>query len=398
MGETLKQIKNSLLRKDDLSLFLEGNPDAWFLDEQYTENQYSSFRELGVSDHPKIPQSPLNRNQNGHLIIYKDHGRHERGLDGFDPEFTVQHLEHAVQHPTIERSLFIWKNIAIPHQHRIRGKVEKATRQSYESSRTESTLSRLGKTLVSNSWLPDSTGIFRKPSELSLTDLPEEFDQDESLAAHLEMRGSELVVLAKKSGFDIADLDLLRKLKENPSRYNKLKESLEPRKQKPSFPERPSTNTERRTELAREGAKTAPRKEYEVRTRSVRTSQAGGNKDTYLKEMYMNEDRELVCQMCEEEMPFRRRDGEHYFESVQLFDDLSGEHTATHLALCPVCAAKYKEFVKRDSNNASSLCKCIRLSKELVVFVRLGQYEGSIRFVEKHLVDIRAVLEEESDK
>ena len=39
--------------------------------------------------------------------------------------------------------------------------------------------------------------------------------------------------------------------------------------------------------------------------------------------------------MCEDEMPFRRRDGEHYFESVQLFDDLSGEHTAAHLALVP---------------------------------------------------------------
>ena len=76
-------------------------------------------------------------------------------------------------------------------------------------------------------------------------------------------------------------------------------------------------------------------------------SSAIGDKDTYLKESYTNGEGQLVCQMCEDEMPFHRRDGEYYFESVQLFDDLSGEYAPAHLAFCPVCAAKYKEFVKR---------------------------------------------------
>ena len=101
--------------------------------------------------------------------------------------------------------------------------------------------------------------------------------------------------------------------------------------------------------------------------------------------------------MCEDEMPFRRRDGEYYFESVQLLDDLAGEHTAAHLALCPLCAAKYKELVKRDANTAAALYKEISALVDLVVVVELGQEVGSIRFVEKHLLDIQGTLEEETN-
>ena len=53
--------------------------------------------------------------------------------------------------------------------------------------------------------------------------------------------------------------------------------------------------------------------------------------------------------------------------------------------------------MKRDSDNATLVCTSIRSSEELVVPVNLGQDEGSIRFVEKHLVDVLAVLDEESD-
>lgn len=391
-NEARVQPKELYVRSDNLSVFLEGNPNAWFLDELYTEDQIDAFRKLGVSDDIRIHRRHGDRK--GYVTIFQYFGRHKRGLDGFDPECTVEHLKHAVQSPTVERSLFIWKNVAIPLQRQIRGMVERATRQSYENSEIEPKFSELGELLFSIPWLPDSTGAFHKPSELSLADLPETFNRDEGLASHLEMMGSELVALAKRSGLDVADLDLLRELK-GMGQLKKLKEFVEQRKRKSSFPERPSTNTERRTERAKKGAKNAPRKEYEKRPRSVRTSQPDGDKDTYLRESYTNEDGELICQMCEDEMPFRRRDGEYYFESVQLFDDLSGEHAAAHLALCPVCAAKYKEFVKRDSNNAISVSQSVCSSEELVVPVSLGQDVGSIRFVERHLVDVRAVLEVE---
>ena len=393
--EARVQPQELYLKSEELSVFLEGNSDGWFLDERYGEDKIKTFLMLGLSDDLRIQTGQADRK--GHVTIYQQHGWHKRGLDGFDPECNVEHLEFAVQWPTTERSLFIWKNIAVPLQRQIRGMVEMATRQTYENSEIESMLSALGEVLVSNAWLPDVSGVFHVPSELSLIDLPDDFDRDEGLAGHLGMKGSELVVLAKRSGLEVADLDLLRELKGMPEQYEKLREMVAHSKKKPSFPERPSANVGRRTERAKRDAEEAPRKEYEKRKRSVRTSNATGDKDIYLKESYTNDEGQLVCQICEDEMPFHRRDGEYYFESVQLFDDLSGEHAAAHLALCPVCAAKYKEFVKRDSDNNTVLRAGISALDELAVGVELGQEVGTIRFVEKHLLDIQGMLEVEMD-
>ena len=382
------------LGSEELLIFLAGNPDAWVLDERYSDDQIEAFRQM-LDRSGDLRIRKRTGNQKGHVTVCQDHGLHKRGLAGFDPECTVDHLEYAVQSPTLKRSRFIWKKIAIPLQRQIHGKVEKATRRTFENSETEHTDSTLGDILLSTSWLPDVAGTFHKPSELSLADLPEGFDRDEGLAGYLGMKGSELAVLAKQSGLDVADLDTLRELKEMPEQFKKVKEMIEQNKRKPSFPERPSTNAERRTQRAKRDAKDAPRKEYQDRSQSVRTSQSTGDKDTYLKESYTNNDGELFCQVCESVMPFRGRDGQYYFESVQLFDDLSCEHAAAHLALCPLCAAKYKEFVKRDPENASVVRTSISSSKQLVAPVNLGQDVESIRFVEKHLLDVQGVLEEE---
>ena len=58
----------------------------------------------------------------------------------------------------------------------------------------------------------------------------------------------------------------------------------------------------------------------------------------------------MVCQICKEEMPFRKRDGAHYFEKKEVLSIkfLPKEHEAQYLALCPLCAAKYDEFVKTN--------------------------------------------------
>ena len=392
--EALVTPQELYVSSEGLSVFLKENPEAWFLDTRYGEEEREAFRTLGLKENPKIQKKEPDRKR--HVTLERWHGCHERGLDGFDPGCDVDHLEFAVQSPTTERSRFIWREIAIPLKHQIRGSVEKSTRKTYEESDKEQVVSTLGKQLLFNAWLPDDSGGFHKPSDISLTDLPEEFDRDEDLADQLGVKGSgeleTLATLAKRSGLDIDVINILKKLKDSsPEQFEKLLIIIK-RKGKPSFPERPSTNVERRTERAKQDAKEAPRKEYKERSRSVRTSTASGDKSTYLKESYTNGEGQLVCQMCEDEMPFRKRDGEYYFESVQVFDNLSYEHTAAYLALCPVCAAKYKEFVKSDDDNATALRADISSLDELEITIKLGQQDGSIRFVEKHLLDIQGIL------
>ena len=69
-----------------------------------------------------------------------------------------------------------------------------------------------------------------------------------------------------------------------PEQFEKAKEMVTRVKNKPSFPELPSTNSERRIEHAKRDARDAPNKEYGKRKRSVRTSVSLGDKNTYLKE------------------------------------------------------------------------------------------------------------------
>ena len=120
------------------------------------------------------------------------------------------------------------------------------------------------------------------------------------------------------------------------------------------------------------------------------------DKVTYLRGSYTNEASELICQMCEQEMPFRKMNNEYYFEAVQLFDDLDGEHAASHVALCPLCAAKFQELVKRNENQRQRLRDDIVKSEALRVLLKLGKEPGSIRFVEKHLLDVQGFLSEEA--
>ena len=97
-------------------------------------------------------------------------------------------------------------------------------------------------------------------------------------------------------------------------------------------------------------------------------------------------------------MPFRRRDGRYYFEAVQIFDDLAKEHVAAYVALCPLCAAKFKEFVKRDEMHCHDLRDRIERGGELRFDIDLGEKTGSIRFVEKHLLDIQGLLAGEEEQ
>ena len=164
---------------------------------------------------------------------------------------------------------------------------------------------------------------------------------------------------------------------------------------KPAFPERASADPERRKSKAVQKAAGAPDKLYEKRERSVRTSRTLGKDgvEEYLRDLYTNDDDQLICQICQDEMPFRKKDGKHYFEKVEAFD-LPQEHSANHLALCPVCAAKYDEFVFHGPDDARTKLRRAFSDREdaLELPVMLGEETATIRFVETHAIDLSAAI------
>ena len=188
--------------------------------------------------------------------------------------------------------------------------------------------------------------------------------------------------------------------KENPGLIDELIDELKEKNKKPTFPEKMSSNPERRQERFKERHDSTPKKEYEIRDRNVRISQGDVDPKNDLRERYTNASSEMVCQICKEEMPFKKRDGEYYFEAVEVLSKgyFPKEDEAQYIALCPLCAAMYKEFVIRDKDAMEELHSTLKDSDDPEVPLKWGELnKKSIRFVETHRLDVKTILQTQSN-
>ena len=205
----------------------------------------------------------------------------------------------------------------------------------------------------------------------------------------------------KNLRLDENDLNILSKVRkaeeegidvdEAVARERERREKQEHRRN--SFPQCSSSSPETRAANTIKQYADSIKVNYEPSLRNVRVSSDSIDKQKYLRYMYTNDDGEMICQICKEEMPFKKRDGEFYFESVQIWTPQSGEKEfeAKYLALCPVCSAKYKEFVSRD-HKEESFRDAVQTCDGLEVSVELGSERATVSFVEKHLVDLQAII------
>ena len=74
-------------------------------------------------------------------------------------------------------------------------------------------------------------------------------------------------------------------------------------------------------------------------------------------------------------------------------DHFAKEHEAQFLALCPLCAAMYNEFVKHDEGTMEPLKNALMNSGKPEISLRLGELDISLRFAQKHFQDIRMIIE-----
>ena len=186
-------------------------------------------------------------------------------------------------------------------------------------------------------------------------------------------------------------------LKNHRDEVEQLKAALAARKDRPTFPTRPVANPERRQERLGEQLSDAPDKEYEKRERSVQVPTEITDEiiKTWLRNQYVNDDEQMVCQICKMEH-FRKRNGEHHFEKKEVLTSkfLPKKLVAQYLALCPLCAAKYDEFVKTDDEVMAELREEIVSAEDREIPISLGDEKTSIRFVETHLHDLKVIMDE----
>ena len=381
---------------DELRLYFSGNSDFGFVDSNYSESAMKLFEDLGVACFVRIQRKKSD--SKNFVVIKNQHSNHKRGLDNFDPDIHVEGLGKALDSPTSEKSEFIWNNIAIPHCDCIQGEVESSSRQTYESSTKEKEESkRFGSLLINTPWLPSPNGDFRKPSNLSLEDLPDTFKRDEKLSRQLEMKLDVVAKLAKEIGIPTERIELIKRLPEK--EIEKLQRKFSGQGTE-GFPEGVSTDPERMKEKTAEQIQDSSDKQYENRQRNVRISRGTVDPPTSLRNWYTNDKGETFCQICRAEMPFRKRDGEYYFEAVEALskDHFPNEHEAQFLALCPLCAAKYKEFVKKDEKAMLKLKNELENSNNPEIALSLGEDRASIRFVPDHHISIKTVIHSTHNK
>ena len=404
-GQSIYRKPDELYFESDvLRLYFEGNDSRAFVNlDEYPPSAPELFKELEVMDCIRVKMKKRKLDYEGHVVFAEYPPWHKRGLNGFDPTIHVDGLEHAIRNSNLKKSNFIWKKIARPHAVSIKGVIERATWKTFGNSGGPVPMtSSFGELLINIAWLPNSDGKMHRPCELTLDDLPESFQPDTNLAEQLGMKRDEVAELAEKAKIPVKVIEALK----NPGILAKFEELLaledgggvdptNPVPSNPKFPESPVINPDRRAAKFDEELGNSPSKEYEERVRSVRVNPPREASRVRLKSEYTNDDEQMICQICQKEMPFKKRDGEYYFEAVEALNEehVAKEHEAQFLALCPECAARYHEFIKTDKNAMQEMIDQLMASENLQIPLQLGENEANLRFVEKHWRDIKQILE-----
>jgi len=200
----------------EIETFLEGNDDAWLLDEIYEGLLDSeTLRLFGCKDEIEISyEKPKWGN---YVVIRNYRGDYARGVEGFDPRCQIDGVEWALQNITPEKSKIIWE-ILKGHYRQIAGIVEEATRQDYSNAKEVERYSSMGNLLVENKWIYDNINSSDpySPSEIMLSGISNEYDKE----------CPEAKFIAEKLGFKTPlKEDLKEKMSEEEWKWHELGES-----------------------------------------------------------------------------------------------------------------------------------------------------------------------------
>lgn len=371
----------------ELLLYFQGNTQVWFFDEP------SPFppeikQLLGIAT--TVGVRARKAGLDGHVVILDSHGRHERGLNGFDPDCMLDGLKHALEHPNNARSEFVWNRVLGVNIMLVAGCVESSSREGFSSSRKVEQVSQMGRLLRECRWLPNQHGALNLPQNVSLAELPPEFQRDEGVARALGMKSSSLAALAREAGVPPHILEHFVAHPDAANEFEEFRRWQSEGKPKPKPPEAEPPNPAQREERVTEQARNAAPVDRQSRERTVRPNW-GTKKEvrTTLRELNTNDDGEMVCQICRYEMPFKLDDGSYHFVAVECVKRLNRELPQNHIALCPVCAAK---FWKANRTSPAELKQLILETKGSEVPVTLAGEQRTIGFTGTHLRDLRAAL------
>jgi hypothetical protein len=281
-----------------------------------------------------------------------------------------------------------------------------ALHRSNKSNLGRKAASKFIEILKNTEWIPNKDGTYVKPCDAIVNNAVENFRlpiaTEWSLAISLfskeRSKSNEVqqkISHAKELGISVdseEDIDEIKAFtalsKEKRSAFLKAEQNIN----LDSFelPESSPRNEAFRTERVKELANEAPDRVAEVRERSV---QVGVNKvkveaAEYLKNQYTNDDGKMICQICQDELPFKDLKNDYYFEKVEFLKGIEGRHYQNYLSLCPNHSAM---FVHANKNKAGIYKEFLSFDDEEFE-VTLANESAYIYFTKTHIVDLKAVL------
>jgi hypothetical protein len=270
--------------------------------------------------------------------------------------------------------------------------------------------SRLAYALRRHDWIPDNSGAFHKPEDMTQEDLRTDFPYDDrsglltaigfgDLAKKRSQEYQARNQVAKEMGFASADVaeELARLITESGITPDEIR-ALAAQRKHTSQPEDRVSNAQRRRKGVLEHKDNAPEKESVKRERSIQPGIAEivAQAKAYLRAKYTNAYGQMVCQACKQEMPFRLPSGDYYFEAVQCIKKVGQHFFENRLALCPTCSAMY-QYARGDSDEVLKQAIVSREIKQgdsaCEIDTELAGTMRRLRFVGTHFFDLRTVLE-----
>ena len=321
---------------------------------------------------------------------------------GIDEDYRIPEFQILLTNPSIVKSRIFWETMCSLPEYYL-----KARFRWNQSNELREAHSSLVHELRNAKWVPQKSGesiSFLCPCDASRDCLPEGFPYDigqkwlEAIefgkAARQQQSENTLRRLeqdarnrqAKELGFGSADeaekaAEIVNLLKSQGKSPDELLEK--------------SKAQERRMERLIIDLSEAEEKRSEIRAKSIRATRSKIDPNTALRAQYTTHDNRMHCQMCSKEMPFRKRNNdEDYFEAVEALGKgyFFKEHEAQYLALCPECAAEYKEYVKKDSKARETFHNALKNSDKPQIHLESHGRTIRIWFEDKHWQDLKTVL------
>jgi len=352
-----------------------------------------------------VPDRTKTSNHPEQRALWADYGYSARWGNSTNVDWTIPGLEHLLARRDPMVSLCLWRSLQSLERHFFFAKFRHA--ESYPiREKPASFVYRL----KSIAWIPTTSGDFRKPEDITEAELPPEFDTTDrtgwldeiefgksakrKAAEYQEQRQAVI-----RAGIPDEFAERFQELSEDERRSvleAGFRELETTEHTKPEFPKQDSPNPDRRWSRVAEEAERAPEKRRELRERTVRVEPPGHRESAreYLTELYTNDDGVMVCQCCREEMPFQLADGSYYFEAVQFDYSCDRELPQNHMALCPVCAAKY---LNARTTPDTEMRLALETGNVEIPVILAGKPE-CIRFVNDHKNDLLSAFGVLADK